>query len=590
MNLSDVKNVLKSNIQSSATIINKNINDALDYFTYNDIFSNVNIPEYPTSMRDGYAINVNYDSDIKSFKIVGSSRAGNADPNFSLNENEAVYITTGALLPRSANTVVMIEYTEIQDDTLIVKCKLEKDEWIRQIGSDIEKSSLVLKKNSKLGYCEIGLLISLGIKNIDVYKKNIVAVISTGDEITDINDNKESISSIYDSNRPMILSYLNSQNILTKDYGIVKDDMDVMYSKIKEIIENPLIDVLITSGGVSMGDKDFIKPVIQKLGGEILIEKINLKPGKPMIFSKIKINDKYKYVFSLPGNPVSSMVGMMLFVLPSLKFADSGCSRCSEWLDDTVIKAYTTEIIKPDKFRPEYMRGIVQYSKKLDKFFVKPTSSNQISSNIKSMINANCLIEVNPSNKDLDKYSKVNIFLLNNQIEKYNDNIFKIGVLTLSDRASQGVYDDKSGLEIINYIKEKFNINYEIIYYVIPDEKHLIEEKLIYLSDVINCNLILTTGGTGPTLRDVTVEVTEKVCHKLLPGFGEVMRAKNFDKVPTTILSAQTAGIRFFKDDIGSLIVNLPGSPKSIKECLDIIVPSFSICMRIINAPNFILN
>ena len=152
-----------------------------------------------------------------------------------------------------------------------------------------------------------------------------------------------------------------------------------------------------------------------------------------------------------------------------------------------------------------------------------------------------------------------------------------IGVVTVSDRASKGIYEDISGKTIIDYLKDVIITPFEIEYRVIPDERELIEKTLIELADQKGCSLILTTGGTGPAPRDVTPEATESVCEKMLPGFGELMRQVSLKQVPTAILSRQTAGIR------GScLIVNLPGKPQSIKVCLDAVMPAIPYCIDLI--------
>jgi len=140
----------------------------------------------------------------------------------------------------------------------------------------------------------------------------------------------------------------------------------------------------------------------------------------------------------------------------------------------------------------------------------------------------------------------------------------KIGVLTLSDRASAGVYEDISGKAIMETLREYLLNELDFVYEVIPDEQNLIEEALKDMADTHECALIVTTGGTGPDPKDLTPEATEAVCHKMLPGFGELMRQVSLKYVPTAILSRQTAGIRG-----KSLIINLPGKPKSIRECLD---------------------
>ncbi len=153
----------------------------------------------------------------------------------------------------------------------------------------------------------------------------------------------------------------------------------------------------------------------------------------------------------------------------------------------------------------------------------------------------------------------------------------KIGVVTTSDRASQGIYEDISGVAIMDTVNEYLLNDCEYEYRCIPDEQSLIETTLIELARDRQCDLIVTTGGTGPAPRDVTTEATENVCQKLLPGFGEQMRAVSLQYVPTAILSRQTAGICN-----NSLIINLPGKPKSIRECLDAVFPAVPYCIDLI--------
>ena len=160
----------------------------------------------------------------------------------------------------------------------------------------------------------------------------------------------------------------------------------------------------------------------------------------------------------------------------------------------------------------------------------------------------------------------------------------KIGILTVSDRASQGIYEDRGGPAVAAYLSEVLSSPFESLAKVIPDDQSIIEQALIDLSDTQGCCLVITTGGTGPADRDVTPEATEKVCQKMMPGFGEAMRAVSLTKVPTAILSRQTAGIRMHSGS-GCLMVNLPGSPKAIAECLDAVFPAIPYCVDLINGP-----
>ncbi|MDQ7034634.1 MAG: molybdopterin adenylyltransferase [Anaerolineae bacterium] len=155
-----------------------------------------------------------------------------------------------------------------------------------------------------------------------------------------------------------------------------------------------------------------------------------------------------------------------------------------------------------------------------------------------------------------------------------------MGILTVSDRASRGIYDDKSGPAIEAYMTDVLLIKWAAVKMIVPDEQAQIEATLMQLADDESCHLIVTTGGTGPALRDVTPEATEMVCEKMMPGFGEQMRTVSLQFVPTAILSRQTAGIRR-----QSLIINLPGSPKAIRECLDAVMPAIPYCIELIGGP-----
>ncbi|MEL7118397.1 MAG: molybdopterin adenylyltransferase [Bacteroidota bacterium] len=156
----------------------------------------------------------------------------------------------------------------------------------------------------------------------------------------------------------------------------------------------------------------------------------------------------------------------------------------------------------------------------------------------------------------------------------------KIGIINVSDRASKGIYEDIPGKAVVATMEEYLISEWDYAYAVIPDEQDQIAAKLIEMADEDGCCLIVTTGGTGPAVRDVTPEATEQVCQKMMPGFGEQMRRVSLRYVPTAILSRQTAGIRN-----NTLIVNLPGKPKAIRECLDAVFPAIPYCIDLIEGP-----
>ncbi|MDH4091497.1 MAG: molybdopterin adenylyltransferase [Cyclobacteriaceae bacterium] len=163
--------------------------------------------------------------------------------------------------------------------------------------------------------------------------------------------------------------------------------------------------------------------------------------------------------------------------------------------------------------------------------------------------------------------------------------VIRIGIINVSDRASQGIYEDIPGKAIVATLNEYLKSEWVQEYAVIPDEQALIEKTLIEMADVRKCCLIITSGGTGPAKRDVTPEATEAVCSKLMPGFGELMRTTSLAYVPTAILSRQTAGIRN-----ETLIVNLPGKPKAIRQCLDAIFPAIPYCIDLLEGPFMVCN
>jgi molybdopterin adenylyltransferase len=163
--------------------------------------------------------------------------------------------------------------------------------------------------------------------------------------------------------------------------------------------------------------------------------------------------------------------------------------------------------------------------------------------------------------------------------------MIKIGVINVSDRASQGIYEDIPGKAVVELLHEYLISEFEVVYQVIPDEQKQLEDAMTNMADNQKVCLIITTGGTGPSLRDVTPESTEAICQKMLPGFGELMRSISLAFVPTAILSRQTAGIRG-----NTLIVNLPGKPKAIRQCLEAVFPAIPYCIDLIEGPFLVCN
>lgn len=349
------------------------------------VFSAINIPPDRNSAMDGYAFS---SSDIKPGKpfslfLAGTSWAGKPFEK-KLNQSECVRIFTGAVLPEGADSVIMQEHIKKDNEDIIFPASTTAKQNIREAGCDIKKQSELLTAPKKLSAIDVGLLASAGIYDIAVKRKLNIAFFSTGDELCSIGMPLKQ-GQIYDSNRYTLNGLLNDNNFNVIDLGVVTDD--------KKLIEETLLtaakiyDVIITTGGASVGDADYIKDILDQCG-DVGFWKVAIKPGKPLAFGKI--DDCY--FFGLPGNPVSVIATFHKIVMPALHYL-SGIP-----VKKTLkISAVCTCDLKKDKGRQEYQRGILT-QKESGKFLVE--SAGKQGSNIMSaMGKANCYI-VLPSDSE----------------------------------------------------------------------------------------------------------------------------------------------------------------------------------------------
>tara|TARA_Y200000002_G_scaffold375705_1_gene378455 strand:- start:187 stop:1443 length:1257 start_codon:yes stop_codon:yes gene_type:complete len=344
-----------------------------------DIKSNQNIPNYKNSAMDGYAVCMDdtKSKDKYTFRCVGESFAGRPY-NKNVKVNEAVKVMTGGMVPNSCNAVVMKELVKNIDDKIIVDTNIFKDQNIRFPGEDIKKNDTVLTKGKQIDDVDMGILASLGQANILVYSRPIIGFFSTGDELVSI-DNPIKISQVYDSNRYLLHGLLQKYPIEIKDFGVVKDKLTSVEKKLT--LASNKCDLLLTTGGVSVGDADFIKNALKRLG-KVNFWKIAVKPGRPLAFGKIK----KCFFFGLPGNPVSVVVTFNLFVNAAIRKISGQINSPS-----LSITAKLQSGIKKRKGRKEYKRGILTINN--GKFFVK-SSGAQGSNILSSLKDANCYIEL----------------------------------------------------------------------------------------------------------------------------------------------------------------------------------------------------
>ena len=563
------------------------LKDAFGRVCNMDIRSSINIPAFPTSTRDGFGWNTEWNTrELLIFPQDNLAVLNPADNyNRLFHEGTSCYIATGGVVPKCFNRVIMFEqcvfksngapvsFSELNcPDRIIVQPGDHDPSYIRPMGSDMAIGEIVCKRGTKISPGDIGLLASVGEGTIPVTASNKnsnldIHVLSTGDELLS-SGNPYTLGAVYDSNRPMLLSYMS--DLPVTDDGILGDNEEEFMKYIQSKMVAKSLVIFISTGGASVGKKDFVQPALRRMGCKILIQKVNMMPGKPFLFA---IHKDFIY-FGLAGNPVASGVGYKLFIEPFLNIV-LGKTRSMDYVTIPVQVAFSAK--SGDTSRPEYHRVSITREaseRSITDKWIAHSTGKQASSTLKSLQLAHALVCVNAT-EGIKEGDTVDAIVIDEEIcdkiKQYKPKGFKIGVLTASDRASANIYEDKSGANIKEWCKANFVSEYEVVYKCVSDEQDSIETALKEM--VEECGLVLTTGGTGPAKRDVTICAMRAIVDKELPGFGEVMRQVSLKYVPTAILSAQTAGIRYRRQsDGGALIINLPGSPKSISECLDAIV------------------
>lgn len=356
--------------------------EALGRTSFEEIYSSINIPPFDKSAMDGYAIDIKDKG--RRLEVVHTIFAGD-NPLISLSLGEAIKIMTGAKIPKGANAVIKKEDVILEDKLISLNKDISIGENICPKGEDIFKGQLILNKNKIIDYGDVGILASCGISKIKVYKKPKIALITTGDEVVDLNSLNLDEGKIYNANKYSILARLKELDFDVGYISHIKDDSLDIRKLIKELSIN--YDLIITTGGVSVGDRDLM---IESLNYEdnILFWKVNIKPGSAMAFSKIK----NCAIVSLSGNPTAALTTFELMVVPILnKF--SGKERVEIVKEKAILK--NNILSKEEKIRflrgRYYVEGFVQY---VD--LVQTKSGNGI---ITSNRNSNCLIYIKEKEK-----------------------------------------------------------------------------------------------------------------------------------------------------------------------------------------------
>jgi gephyrin len=359
-----------------------------------DVRATEDHPPFPAATMDGYAVVAADGSPWR--EVIGVQTAGQPIAD-EVTAGTAVRITTGAPVPRGADAVVRVEHTEVADDHVIVhQAEVTPGENIRPIGFDLRRGDLLLSAGTRLGPAEIGLVAGLGLSPIAVRRRPRVSILSTGDELVEPGE-PLGPGQIRDSNRFSLIAALQAEGADVVWAGKGHDARDALERLVRERLAES--DVLITSGGVSMGETDFIKAILRDLA-TVHFRRVFMKPGKPFNFATVG----ERLIFSLPGNPVSALVGFELFARPAL--ATLAGRSDVERPRVPVTLAHET----PPTDRIEYQRAIVRVDG--EGRLVASTTGNQASSRLASMVGANALLVIPPRHEMYRAGERVEALLL----------------------------------------------------------------------------------------------------------------------------------------------------------------------------------
>ena len=379
------------------------LRDTLGRVLAADILSPCNVPNHNNSAMDGYAYHIDsvQNNSNQSLKIIGTAFAGNAF-NGNVGLGECVRIMTGAVMPKGANSVSMQERVSLTGDNITLNETPKSGANVRHAGEDLKLNQVVLAVGHLIRPADLGLIASLGIGELQVFRKLKVAFFSTGDELIQIGQPLAE-GQIYDSNRYTVYGMLTRLGVELVDMGVVRDEPTLLESALLEAAK--FADVVITTGGVSVGEADYMKDLLAR-HGQVLFWKIAMKPGRPLAFGKVNSVTNTAHYFGLPGNPVSTMVTFYQFVREAITILMGQTNPKPLPL----LNAICTTDIKKMTGRTEFQRGILYIADDGD-WKVKPTE-NQSSGVLRSMSEANCFIVLADSISNIAAGTMVKVQIL----------------------------------------------------------------------------------------------------------------------------------------------------------------------------------
>jgi molybdopterin molybdotransferase len=409
LSVSDAQHIIAQALTPITDVESVSLHAALGRALAADVISPINVPPHDNSAMDGYAFNassISSDS-TTNLKIVGTARAGHAFSNHVKN-GECVRIMTGAVMPERCDTVIPIEHVssasdvEISFDSATISVGANR----RRAGEDLAKGNVALAQGKLLRPADLGLLASLGLAQISVMRRLRVAYFSTGDELKSAGEHAEE-GQLFDSNRYTIYGMLTRLGCEVIDMGIVKDDSTSLQLAFKQAAAQA--DAIITSGGVSVGDADFTRQMMEQLG-DVALWQIAMRPGRPLAFGKINNqSDCPAYWFGLPGNPVAVMVSFYFFAQNALLQLMGAQPKAL-----IPVPARSKHSIRKRAGRTEYQRGIVTVA--ADGQLEVTTTGTQGSGILRSMAEANCMIVLAHEHANIDAGEGVKIYLFDTLI------------------------------------------------------------------------------------------------------------------------------------------------------------------------------
>ncbi|MFN8470719.1 MAG: gephyrin-like molybdotransferase Glp [Anaerolineae bacterium] len=368
--------------------------DALDRVLAVDVSADEDMPPFRASTVDGFAI-VAEDAEAQR-RLIGEQTAGRQE-HIVVTTGTAARITTGAPVPDGADAIVMVEQTEEHDGCVWLReSGLKPGANVRPIGQDIRRGELVLRAGTVLGPAELGVLATVGRADATVIPSPIVAVLSTGDELVEPGT-PPGPGQIRDSNRYTLMAAIRRLGAIPLDLGIVEDKQGDLEQRVARGLAEA--DILVTSGGVSMGHLDLVKPLLERLG-TVHFGRVNMKPGKPLTFGTVETT----LAFALPGNPVSSLVSFELFVRPAIRRLQGYPER-----ERATVRARLAHGVRHDPDRTEFQRAIVRHGAD---GYIAETTGFQGSSRLMSMVGANALLVLPHGTGDYSADDEVDVMLL----------------------------------------------------------------------------------------------------------------------------------------------------------------------------------